>query len=56
MPSNGEGAEDVEAKYTPGGPSNDTSTEVKIAKRVEVKTLKLKLFYAWFLGLTSQRF
>ncbi|KAK9923387.1 hypothetical protein M0R45_031809 [Rubus argutus] len=39
LPSNGKGSEDVEAKYTPGGPSNDNLTEVKKAKRVEVSIL-----------------
>ncbi|XP_062023713.1 sulfite exporter TauE/SafE family protein 3-like isoform X1 [Rosa rugosa] len=39
LPSNGEGTEDIEAKCTPGGPSNDALTEAKKAKRVEVSIL-----------------
>ncbi|XP_040371137.1 sulfite exporter TauE/SafE family protein 3 isoform X2 [Rosa chinensis] len=39
LPSNEEGTEDVEAKCTPGGPSNHALTEAKKAKRVEVSIL-----------------
>ncbi|KAM5579083.1 hypothetical protein ABKV19_009057 [Rosa sericea] len=45
LPSNGEGTEDVEAKCTPGGPSNDALTEAKKAKRVENYLRKCSMTY-----------
>ncbi|XP_024185245.1 sulfite exporter TauE/SafE family protein 3 isoform X3 [Rosa chinensis] len=45
LPSNEEGTEDVEAKCTPGGPSNHALTEAKKAKRVENYLRKCSMTY-----------